>query len=177
MVVAANDVRHVHVDVVEDAREVVDRRAVRTHDDEIVELAVLKDDAALHEIVDDGLAVQRHRESDRVVAAGGFIRQRQVRGNVEVAAFAIVDRPAMLALGLLALGVEFFRRAVAWIRFALAQEFQRRLAMPLDSIGLKVCLVGRAFVPFHPEPFQVRELFLERLLRRSLNDRCRRCAE
>ncbi len=51
----------------------------------------------------------------------------------------------------------------------LAQKFQRRLAMPRDSIGLKVCLVGRAFVPFHPEPFQVRELFLERFLRRSLN--------
>ena len=52
---------------------------------------------------------------------------------------------------------------------ALQELYLRRLAMPRDSIGLEVCLVGRAFVPFHPEPFQVCELFLERFLSRSLN--------
>ena len=74
----------------------------------------------------------------------------------------------MLALGLLALGVEFFRRTVARVCFALAQQLKRGFTMPLDAIGLEVCLVGRAFVPLHPEPFQVRQDFVERLLRRAL---------
>src|SRR5208283_3625977 len=89
------------------------------------------------------------------------------RWKAEPAAFAIVYGSATLALRLLALCVQFFRRAVARIRFSLAQQFQRGFTMPLDSIGLKVSLVGRTFVPLHPEPLQVREDFVERLLRRS----------
>ena len=59
VIVAADHVRDAHVDVVHDDAEVVDGRAVRAQDDEVVELGVLEDDAALHEIVDDGLAVER----------------------------------------------------------------------------------------------------------------------
>src|ERR1700683_525324 len=98
VIVAGNDVRDAQADTVEDAREVVNRRSVRAHDDEVVELAVLKDHPALHEIIAHRLAVQRHRKTGRIVAPGGLIRQRQVRGEVEPAAFPIVNRPAMLAL-------------------------------------------------------------------------------
>ncbi len=57
MVVAADDVGDAHVVVVDHDREHVGRRAVGAQQDEVVEVLVLPDDAALHLIVDHGLAV------------------------------------------------------------------------------------------------------------------------
>ena len=88
VVVAADDVRDPHVDVVDDDAEVVDRRAVGARDDEVVELGVAEDDAALHQIVDDGLAVDGRPEPEDV----WLVRPRG--GAMQVAAGAIVCRRA-----------------------------------------------------------------------------------
>src|SRR5260370_42124379 len=104
--------------VVEDACEVVNRRAVGTNDNKIVELAVLKNHPAFHEVIDDRLAVKRRRKTNRIVAAGRAIGKLKVIGKIEPAAFAIVNGLAMLALGLFALRIEFLGSAAARIRFA-----------------------------------------------------------
>ena len=56
VVVAADDVGDAHVVVVDDDREHVGRRAVGAQEDEVVEVLVLEDDAALHLVLDHGLA-------------------------------------------------------------------------------------------------------------------------
>ena len=62
MVVAADDVGDAHVVVVDHDREHVGRRAVRAQQHEVVEVLVLPDDAALHLILDRGLAGERRLE-------------------------------------------------------------------------------------------------------------------
>ena len=57
VVVAADDVGDAHVVVVDHDRQHVGRRAVGAQQDEVVEILVLPDDAALHLVLDDGLAL------------------------------------------------------------------------------------------------------------------------
>ena len=64
VVVAADDVRDPHVDVVDDDAEVVGRRAVRPREHEIVELGVGDLDAPLDPIVPRHAAGQRILEPD-----------------------------------------------------------------------------------------------------------------
>jgi hypothetical protein len=56
---AADHVRDAHVVIVDDDGMVVDRRAVAADDDHVVEVGVLPHDAALHPVLDHGLAVER----------------------------------------------------------------------------------------------------------------------
>ena len=58
MVVAANDMRHAHVVIVDDHGEHISRRAVGAQQNEIVEILVSPGDAPLHFIVEDGFAVE-----------------------------------------------------------------------------------------------------------------------
>ena len=67
---AADDVRDAHVVVVDDDGVVVDRRAVAAQDDHVVEVGVLPHDAALHAVLDHGLAVERGLEADDGLDAG-----------------------------------------------------------------------------------------------------------
>ena len=57
MVVAADDVGHAHVVVVDHHRQHVGRGAVRPQQDEIVELGIGDRDAALDEVLDHGFAL------------------------------------------------------------------------------------------------------------------------
>src|SRR5207302_7358681 len=69
---------------------------------------------------------------------------------------------------LLALGVQLLRSAVARIGLMLAQQPECGLTMAIDAIALKVIRIWRTLVPIHPEPAQILELLLERLLGRAL---------
>src|SRR5208282_3451484 len=168
MVVAAHDMRDAEIDVIDNRREVVNRAAVGTHDYEIVQLRVLEHEPPFDEIVHDGLASLRHREANRVGAAGVAIRQRKIGWKIAVTALAIVNRLALFLFGRLALGIEFLRSAIAGISLALAQEVQGAFEMAAYALGLEVTLVGRTLVPFHPEPSEVRQLLFERFLSRTL---------
>src|SRR3546814_8298714 len=64
VVVAADDMGHAHVVVVDDDRQHVGRRAVGTQQHEIVELLVGDADIALNMIADYYLAFGRHPDAD-----------------------------------------------------------------------------------------------------------------
>src|SRR5208282_1266848 len=83
-------------------------------------------------------------------------------------AAAVVAGLAMLALGQLAHLVEFRRRAVAWIRLALAQQLARPFAITLETVGLEILRIGRPLVPLDTEPAQALENLVERFLGRAL---------
>ena len=71
MIVAANDVRHAHVVIVDDDREHIGRVAVRAQEHEVVEVLVGERDLALHLVVDDRLALLAGAEADDGRDAGG----------------------------------------------------------------------------------------------------------
>jgi hypothetical protein len=64
VIVAADDVRDVHVQVIDHDAEVVGRHAVGAQQDEIVELGVGKRDRAFDEIVPASLALLRRAKAD-----------------------------------------------------------------------------------------------------------------
>ncbi len=80
VVVAADDMGDAHVVVVDHDGEHVGRRCRRAQQDEVVEILVLPDDAALHTVLDDRLALERRLEPDDGLDAGrslGGSRSRQ----------------------------------------------------------------------------------------------------
>ena len=56
MIVAADDMRDVHVVVVDDDREIIGRRAVRPRNHQVIELDILEDHPAPHLVLDHDLA-------------------------------------------------------------------------------------------------------------------------
>src|SRR5713101_4252924 len=73
VVVAANDVSHAHVVVIDNHSKHVSRRAVGAQEHEVVEVLILPYDASLHLILDDGLAGRRRFEPDyRLHSAGSL---------------------------------------------------------------------------------------------------------
>ena len=91
MIVAADDMGHAHVVIVDDDGEHIGRVAVGAQQHEIVELLVGEDDLALHLVVDDRLALLRGAEPDDGRDAGRRL------GRVAVAPAAVVAH--RLALG------------------------------------------------------------------------------
>ena len=112
VVVAADDVGHAHVVVVDHDGQHVGRIAVGAQQHEIVEVLVLPGDAALDLVLDHGLAGQRRLQPDRGLDAG-----RRVAG-IAVAPAAVVEPRLALGAGLLAHRGELFRRGVAAIGMA-----------------------------------------------------------
>ena len=104
MIGAANDVRDAHVVVVDDDGEIVRWVAVRAQDDQVVEILVRKDNAALHVIIDDRLALARCLETD-----DGLHVLRRVFG-IAVAPGRQEDLRTALGLGLFARGLDLGRR-------------------------------------------------------------------
>ena len=85
VIVAADDVGDAHVVVVDDDGEHVGRIAVGAQEDEIVEVLVLPDDAALDLVVDDGLAGLRRLEADDRLHAGRRLRRIAVAPGAVIA--------------------------------------------------------------------------------------------
>ena len=81
MVVAADDVGHAHVVVVDDDREHVGRRAVGAQQHEVVELGVLDRHRALHPVVDRRRAVARRLQADDEGLVGGAVGSRRATGE------------------------------------------------------------------------------------------------
>ncbi len=68
MVIAADHMRDLHIHVVDHDAEIIRGRTVRPCDDQIVQFAVLKHDAAVHHVIDHHFAGERileaHHRSD-----------------------------------------------------------------------------------------------------------------
>ena len=158
MVVAANDMGDAHVVIVDDDGEHVGRIAVGAQQHEIVEILVGEGDAALHLVVDDGLAVLARAQADRRRHA------RRRLGGVAVAPAAVVARRQAGEPLLLAHFGKFFRRAIAAIGVAGLQQLHRGFAVARDAGEL----VDDLAVPIEFEPAQAVEDRLDRLRRRAL---------
>ena len=81
VIVAADDVGDAHVVVVDHDREHVGRRAVRAQQHEVVEVLVLPDDAALHLVLDHGLAGERRLEADHRLRRRAALRRDRGRAS------------------------------------------------------------------------------------------------
>src|SRR5688500_6475875 len=98
VIVATNDMRDRHVDVVDDDGEVIGGIAVGAQDDEILDVLVLERDLAAHQIDEARLAV-RDLEADRPFVQVGLFRED--------------ERVRVLAVFLLALRLEVRRMRAA----------------------------------------------------------------
>ncbi len=155
VVVAADDVGHAHVVVVDHHGEVVGGRAVRAQQHQVVEFLVVEADRTLDQVVDQGLALQGPAEADheRLVPALGRIAVTPDRA----------DRPA-LGAGLLALDLQLLHGHEAAVGAAFVVHLLHRLAVAVDARELEHRLgVGR-----QSEPAQTIENRLHRFGRGAL---------
>ena len=152
VVVAADDVRDLHGDVVDHHGEVVGDGAV----------------AALHDEVADGVVVELHRAAQQVVerrSCPAGTRMRSVNGSPaalrrstssarERPALARVHPGALLGLRRLPLGLELLRRAEARVQVAAREQLLDVLVVDGLALGLPVRAVRArdlgALVPLQP---------------------------
>ncbi len=154
VVVAADDVRHLHVQIVDDHREVIGRRAVGAHDDQIVELVVAEFQPPADEIVHHDDAIQRVLEPDDRRDAFG----RRFR--------AIATAPVVARLDL---ACHLFRtqrfeaplRAVAAVGLAFVEESLGHFRVAREAAALK----DRPVVVVEPEPGEPLQDGIDGLLR------------
>ncbi len=142
VVIAADDMRHAHVVVVDDDGEHISRSAIRTKQDEIIEVLVLPNHAPLHLVLDHCLASQRSLEPEHRLDPGrGF-------GWVAIAPTAVIELGTALAARLLAHLHEFLWRGVAKIGTARVKQRASDLAV---ALGVRKLVDGGA-IPIEPEP-------------------------
>ena len=157
VVVAADHVRDLHVVVVDDDAEVVGGRAVGARDDQVVELAAVERDRAVHHVVDDHLPLVRVAEAHHRVDArhrllcGGGSGRRSAASPCAPSAPARSSSSSSL-------------RAVAVVGLALAQELVDDLPVPVHALRL----VERPLVVVEAEPLHAVEDRLHRLGRGAL---------
>ena len=112
MIVAANDLRHPHVVIIDDDGEHVGRIAVRAQEHEIVEILVGEDDLALHLVVDDCFALLGGAQADH-----GLDARRRLR-RIAVAPAAVVTHRLALEARLVAHVLQLFHAGVAAVSAA-----------------------------------------------------------
>ena len=158
MVVAADHVGDAHVVVVDHDGKHVGRVTVATQQHEIVEVLVLPDHAALHLVLDHGLAGLRRLEAD-----GGLYVGRRL-GRIAVAPHSVIEAGAALGARLLAHRRQFLRRGVAAISLATGEQLLGHFPMSCGAAEL----VYDVAVPIELQPLQAVEDRRNRGLRRAL---------
>ncbi len=134
-----------HVPIVHHHAEVVCRRAVRTGNDQIVQLAVIKADAALHHIVPAGCAGLRALETNHRLAVSRD--GRQLLTSLRTPG-AVITRLQALNTRLFAHGFHFLGAAVAVISMTVFQQLGDDLAVTIHALHL----VERTFVRIQAQP-------------------------
>src|SRR2546423_12077259 len=159
VLLAADDVADLHVGVVDDDREVVERRAVAAEDDEVAaQVGGIDLDPAPDEIVERNRPIA-DAEPGRGPATLLLEPRTILRGEPGAAA-AVARR---LVSGLLALpfGLQLRRRAVAVVGMIRGEQGRGGLAVAIQTLHLAVRPVGapieprvwvRALVPAHARP-------------------------
>ena len=158
VIVATDDVGHVHVVVVDHDREHVGRGLVGAQQHQVVEVLVLPDHATLDLILDDGLALGRRLEADDRLDAG----RRLFR--IAVAPAAVVELRASFAPRGFAHFCELLGTRVTVIGFAGGKQRFRDLAVARGAGELR----DRLAVPVEAEPGQPVEDRRDRGLGRAL---------
>ena len=141
VIVAANDVADLEVQIIDHHREVVGGGAVRPGDDQVVELGVVEAQTSLDRVLDDHLPLDRIPEAnDR---SGG------VRGRgAQPPAAAVVTRLLATRTLRFAQRLQAFPSAIAGVGSAALEQLPDPLAIAPEAPGLK----RRAFVPVEPQP-------------------------
>jgi len=106
MFFGADDVRDLHVMVVDDGRQMVEARTIGPLDDVVLFAGPLEADFASDEIVDEQLALARHFESDDGLPALGLELGRLRVGLGHPA--AAISKLLFGLLGLLSFGLDLF---------------------------------------------------------------------
>src|SRR4029079_10283574 len=173
MLLGADDVRDLHLVIVDDDGEVVRRQAVGADADEVAERFLPPRDLAADQIVDGDVAVVRHVEAQRERRP-----HRELRGDLlrrEAVTRAVVVRRTLRGLGALALELQLLLGAEAAVGGARRQELLRGGAVVRDALGLPVGRVRaagvRPFAPLQTEPAEIAEDHLLGLARGALDVR------
>ena len=145
VVVAADDVRDPHLDVVDADAEMVERVAVRADEDEIVEGVRRELDRPSDPVVDHD-RLRRHLQADDVALSGARAAVALVRGDVAAGSRVAVRAP--LRLRFLALEVQLLRRLEGAVGASFRDELPGGGAVELGPVRL----VERALVVVEPQP-------------------------
>ena len=156
MIVAADDVSHAHVVIVDHDRQHIGRRPVRPEQHEVVQLGVLDGHLALDPIVDRGLAVLRCLQPDDEGAIGIF-------RSILVAPGAADAQRLLGRLRLCAHRGEFVGGQIAAIGVAVRDHRMRDRRV---AVGARE-LIGRCLVGIEPEPMHPLQDRVDRVLCRS----------
>jgi hypothetical protein len=154
MLLGADDMGDLHRHVIDDAREVIKRRAVGALDDVVLLADPLEFDIAADEIAEDERPIVRHIKADDAFAAFGF-ETALVGGHVGHPT-AAVDERTLFGFGGGTLGLNLVGRGVIAIGEAASQEFVDGLLIARPPLRLIVGRVRtadvRAFVPIDAQP-------------------------
>ena len=110
VVIAAHHLRHLHLHIVNNDREVVGRVRVGTNDDKVFDVGVVELDAAVHEVVERRRA-RGHQEANGVRFAGGDTTRDLVGGQSGAAAVVVPRLPCGFRGGALSLQIVGFAEA------------------------------------------------------------------
>ena len=145
VVIAADDVSDLHIDVVDHHREIVSRRARRAHDHEIVEILVLETDRPTDQIVKLDIAIKRNLGANHV-------RSRLV-DVLALSASAVVHGFESRSGRLLAHLVDVGLAAGTAVGAALGHQLFGAGAMHVEPFAL----IDEVFIPLEPIPLQALE--------------------
>src|SRR3989454_2383757 len=165
MIVATDDVRDAHVEVVYDDPEVVGRNAVCTQQHEVIQLRIRHGDCTFDEVVEDDIPLVGISETHH---------RRAVRGRDEPGSLRALGPPApviarLLAARALALAhrVQIFLARPAAVRLSLRDELLGDFLVPSEALHLE----ERTLIPVEPEPAHGVEDRLHRGFGRALEVR------
>ena len=153
MVVPPDDMRDLHVDVVDDDGQVVCRLTVRPQDHEVLDVGVVERDRPVNEILErrlPGRNFEAHRAGrPRREPLFDFFRS-------QCAAGAIVNPSSTRRFSGLPLLLQRLGRAEAVVRKIAGNEIRRGLAVLVQPFGLEIGGMWsanvRPFVPVEPQP-------------------------
>ncbi|OPY73098.1 MAG: hypothetical protein A4E63_01071 [Syntrophorhabdus sp. PtaU1.Bin050] len=140
MIVAPDDARNAHQGVIDNDRKIIGRCIVAPKNHKVIQFLAFEGDFAPNEIIKRNLSRDGCFEPNYkgpAFAVPGVIPAGPV----------IVGFSSLLE-GCLPLFFQGFRRAVAFVCFALREKFKCMFPVKVHSFLLKV----GSFIPFHPEP-------------------------
>src|ERR1700734_100398 len=129
MVVAPDHVGDLHVHVIHHDTEIIGGCTVGAGNDQIVELAVLKYDAAMHHVIDDHFSGERILESHD--------RSRARRCTLALAPASVVARLLTACSLLRPHLLQLFLAAVAAVGFAGSEQLFDDVLVPVEALSLK----------------------------------------
>ncbi len=157
MVITADQMGHAHVMIVDDDREHIGGRAIRAQQDEVVDLAILHRNIALHHVGDGHLAGGFGFQPDHERRA--FRRFRRIA----VAPAAVIAHRFFLCPLLFAHRGQLFRGRETFIGIAGSQQFMGDFRMAFGAFRLE----HRFTIPVEAQPVESFDDRVDRFLGRA----------